>query len=61
MDDLRSIRLASILEKKDGATSGKMKVRYQLEQVPPELETVTELLGITYQNLRPKTNFSVYT
>lgn len=61
MDDLRSIRLASILEQKDKATRGKMKVRYQLEQVPQGLEIAAELLGITHQNLRPKINLSVYT
>lgn len=60
MDDLQTIRLAGILEQKDKATRGKMKVRFQLEQVPPELETIARLLGINNQNLRPKINFSVY-
>ena len=60
MDDLRTIRLAGILEQKDKATRGKMKVRFQLEQIPPELKDITGSLGINHQNLRPKINFSVY-
>jgi transposase len=60
MDDLRSIRLASIFEKKERPAKGKIKVTFQLEQVPLALQPIVELLGITNQNLRPKVNFSVY-
>jgi len=54
MDDLRSIRLSCSVAKK-----GK-KVRYQLEKIPRELKSVSKVLNITQDNLRPRVNFSSY-
>ncbi len=58
MDDLKSIRLGSIMQ--TTTKKGEGSINFQLEKVSPELEPLLEPLGITNQNLRPKINSSVY-
>lgn len=59
LNDLRSIRLVSIIEKKEGSR-GRLKVNYTLENIPPELRKTTDILNVTNQNLRPNINVGVY-
>lgn len=57
--DLKGIRLASIIEKKEGR-KGKLKINYQLEKISPDIEKAAAILNLSDQNLRPKVNFRVY-
>ena len=55
LEDLRSIRLASILRSKG------RKVAYQLERMPAHLATLAAVLGVSNGTLRQNCNFSDYT
>ena len=59
MEKLKSIRLATILENKDGKR-GRIKVDYRLEEIPTELQPLAEALKINSQNIRPQMNVGVY-
>ena len=54
LDELRSIRLCSMLKKKG------RKASYQLERMSPATARVAHALGVTEQNIRSKINFSDY-
>lgn len=60
LEDLRSIRLTSKIEKRKEGKRGKLKVGYRLEQIRPDLQNVAEVLGITEKNLRPELAVGVY-
>ena len=54
MEDLKSIRIACRIKKKDRS------VKYQLEQIPRPLKKLSRILEISDENLRPKISFSDY-
>jgi transposase len=60
LDDLRTIRLASYLEKKPEGRKGKLKTNYLLEKIDEPLIHIADKLGISNQNIRLNLNFSVY-
>jgi hypothetical protein len=60
LDDLRTIRLASYLEKKQEGKRGKLKANYLLEKIEEPLIHIAEKLGISNQNIRLNLNLSVY-
>jgi transposase len=60
MEQLRSIRLAALIEQKHGQR-GKMKINYRLEEIPEELVKVVDALKIASSNLRSTINVGVYT
>lgn len=52
LDDLRTIRLSSTIEKKREGHTGQLKVTYALEQMDAPLSTVAAAVGISTENLR---------
>lgn len=60
MEDLRTIRLTSIIDMNTKTKKGGLKVLYQLEKINPELENLTKTLNITNENLRPNIAVGVY-
>lgn len=60
LEDLRSIRLASLIEKKNGR-KGLLKVEHRLENIRNNLKKTAQVLEITDQNIRPKLTLGVYT
>lgn len=54
LQELKTIRLACV------SKSGN-KISYQLEDVPPSLQSIVKILGINNENVRPKIDFSIYT
>lgn len=59
MEQLKTIRLASLLEKKEGR-GGRMKVDYRLEEISEEVKPLASALNITNENLRPNLTVGVY-
>jgi transposase len=59
MDELKSIRLAAMLEEKDGKR-GRAKVQYALEQLPAGLDKLALALGITKESTRSPLRVGVY-
>jgi len=58
MEDLKSIRLAAIIQKKK--KRGRLKLDYLIEKIPKHLQKIAETSKVSNQNLRPKINFRVY-
>jgi len=59
LEDLRSIRLVSMIEQNKGR-KGLLKVNYRLEKIHRDLGKTAKVLGVTQQNIRPKLPFGVY-
>lgn len=59
MEQLKAIRLASLLEKKEGR-GGRVKVDYRLEEIPEEVKPLAQALNLTNENLRPNLAVGVY-
>ena len=61
LDDLRTIRLSSSVEKQREGQKSKLKVTYALEEIDAPLSTVAAAVGISDENLRQNLPISVYT
>lgn len=63
LEDLRSIRLTSIIENKldkNTSTEETPNIKYRLETIPTELRQVAEVLGIHNDALRSNIRVGVY-
>lgn len=60
LDDLRTIRLASIIENKLEKKRGRIKVNYKIEKPDESLGPLMQTLAINAENLKPKIKLSVY-
>lgn len=60
LDDLRTIRLVSCIEKPEQGKRGKMKVNYLLEKYDKSLYPIAKTLHISEQNLRQNLPLRVY-
>lgn len=59
MEELRAIRIATILEEKEGKR-GRYKIEYKLEQLPEGAKPFVDALNIKEQNMRSNINVGVY-
>ena len=59
MEDLKTIRLASFIEQKDG-TKGLPKIDYRLEKMKKELKPIADALGIDSKKFKIKLPLVVY-
>jgi hypothetical protein len=60
LDDLKTIRLVSYIEKDEEKKRGSLRINYVLEKADPDLMTIAEKLGVNNQNLKQKINVVVY-
>ena len=59
MEDLKTIRLTSLIEQKNG-TKGLPKVDYKLEKIKPELKSIADALSIDAKKIKIKLPLVVY-